>query len=356
VNIAELFVTIGLNGNKKTEKDLNKVGNEMKGLSKRALGLFTAIAGISYGLTALSKNAFGTGVGLTKFSNLTGQSVETLQRWQYILRQSSVSAEEVTQNVQQIAQAMAEMTRTGNFSGEFLRIAEITNIDPSKLEDTFYLLEKFREFTRSGLPTSQINSILGTLLSQDVIQGLRTNDMTLDQVPKSAITSDRQAKSLQQAMVRFDNFQKNLEKSVGSVLAKVGPKLATALENLVPVIARLTETILNFLTRFAQFFGQNNGNQSLDQALSKYKDKETSWMDFFLGPQYESVGNLQDIHRRNFPQGYNSKGSESVNSITINQTNNGVSGKDAGAIAQKTSQAVQRAASMQQLKTQAWGN
>lgn len=274
MNIAELFVTIGLKGGSKTKKDLDGVGQGLVGVSKKGLAAFTALAGISYGLSQLTRNALNSGNGLTKFQNFTGQSLETLQKWQYIAQQSGVSAEEMAGSVQQLAGSLAEMRKTGQFSGEFLRISELTNIDPSKLNDTFYILEKFREFTRSGLPTDMVNNLLGSFVSPDVIQMLRTNNMTPDQVPKGAILSSGSSKNLQDFLVAVTNLQNKIENSFAKILAdkNIGPRLIKLLDALIPALEKLTRAVLLTINDTLEFW--TDPKTSVAQVFSDLFDPE----------------------------------------------------------------------------------
>lgn len=354
MNIGELFVTLGITGAPKVKKDLNSVGAEMRGLTKRGLAVFTAIAGISYGLKQLSSAATNSGNRLTKFSNLTGLSAEKLQAWQYIARQSGVAADEVTANVESISSAISDMIKTGQFSGEFLRIAEITNIDPSKLEDTFYILEKFREFTKSGLPVGQVNSILQPFLSQDLIQALRSNDMTIDQVPKSALMSSGAAKRLQGLQIAGANLQNKLENSVAKVLAEVGPELIRKLNALIPVLTDLTKAVLLSIGNFAEFASDPGGQ--IKNAATGLMEPGV-WKQIFEDALPWTTAKLREFSAPELADRWsreiqNMQTGATDTHITINQTNHGVSARDANTIGEKTAGAVRKVPTLQQLKTQ----
>lgn len=107
MKIAELFVALGfkMEGGEKLEK-------VEKGLVKAELTAVKLLAGVSAlnaGFVYMMSTAATAAVSLQKFALSTGLSTDELQRWQMAARLGNVQGEEITQTIEAIQKAQADL-------------------------------------------------------------------------------------------------------------------------------------------------------------------------------------------------------------------------------------------------------
>lgn len=342
MNIGNLFVRLGVVGGDKAKKQIDTTSSGMVGLSKKSLTAIAALAGVSYGFKTLYDRSLRLGTGLTKFSNYTGMSSQELQRWQYIAKQSGVSAEEMTSSISGLQDAIGKMHIEGEIPKFLQMIGRYVEIDNTKLEDTYYLLSKLQEFSRLDLSprdTAIANQLLGEFISPEVIGMLRSTRLTPDMVPQSALLSDGEAKRLQEVQAAGARVQQQLEVAMAKLVNQVGPDLIKNFERLIPEIIKLTKTVSDALNNIMKFFADPKGQvEQLGEGLTdKWFWKQLfedlmPWTSSQLNKFQESGGvrGLQDRMSQNIQR------SKGETNIILNQTNNGVSTRDASYIANRT--------------------
>ena len=269
MNIGELFVTLGLKGADKTNKDLDKTKDKMMGLTKKSIAAIGAIAGVSIGLGAIYSRAVNSGVGLSKFSNYMGQSSKELQKWQHIAMDAGVAGAEVENSFRRLSELAGDFEMTGNIPAELSKIAKITGgIDLDKLGDADYMLRKIQDFLQSGAEAQNVlNTYASGLVSPEMIQFLNTNKKDPSMVPDSAIMSDRTARALNDSKVQFDKFIKDIEVRFAGLFAKIGPKILPKLRELAVEVVNLTEALIMFLSNNKIFDMLGSVIKALSHAL-----------------------------------------------------------------------------------------
>lgn len=250
MEIGQIFVTLGLKGAGKTNSELKKTQDNIMGLSKKSLGAIAALAGVSFGLSAIYQRAINTGVGLNKFSNFTGKSSKELQKWQYIATTAGVAAAEVENTFRGLSQIGADFDITGNFPAELEAISKVIGgFDISRLGDADYMLRNLQKYLQSGAaPQNILNSMVSGLIGPDMTQFLNKNKLDPSNVPDSAIMSDRGSAALARTKVEFDKFIKDIEVRFARLFTKIGPKVLPQLKELAIQVVDLTEAIVNFLS------------------------------------------------------------------------------------------------------------
>ena len=111
MNIAELFVSLGVKG---SEKTIGAVANLSKGLAVSAGNALELSAGLGvafYAFDRLTSGSNTAGQSLRNFETLTGVSADTLQRYQYAARQAGVSNEETAGSFKALQAAMGAVAR-----------------------------------------------------------------------------------------------------------------------------------------------------------------------------------------------------------------------------------------------------
>jgi hypothetical protein len=165
MKIGEFFVQLGINADTLKLKDfVNSLGE----LPLAAAGAIAGLAGISLSLGDMIENTLGTAVGLKKFNDQTGLSVDELQKWQAAAERMNVSSgtmqaslEGLYKNITQIKLGMG-----GNAQG-FMMLG----IDPR--QSPFKILEQLRaashKYNREQF--SEMIEMMG--LSREMVSVLR---------------------------------------------------------------------------------------------------------------------------------------------------------------------------------------
>lgn len=243
MTIAELFINIGVKGADVSAKALSGVKEGVGEVASSSLAAKAAIIGVVYGLEQLMAHSAQQGMALQQFANFTGLSTERLQRWQYAARQSGVSAEEMAGSFKGVQSAMTDMaTGKGAPSGMGI-LARAVGFDSSKARDTFYVMEKLKEFAKIA-PPDLGNSVLKSFgLSEATIQFLRTTKVDLDKIKPSSIYDTTEIERLAKINVAWSNLWNRFEMVIGHLNAQHGGVLIGALgkslESLVGVVERL---------------------------------------------------------------------------------------------------------------------
>lgn len=252
MNIGELFVNLGIKGGKDTQNTLKGVKGGMKDIKSVSIEAKAAIVATIYTLKNLMQQSTQNGVALTQFSNLTGQSTKKLQQWQYANKMAGGTAEEVTGVVTSMQQAFAQL-ELGEGPAKYLgllaeglgKVGE--SLDVEKMNDSFYTLEKFRSFLKSG-GTGKIgvDNEIGTSLgiTPGMIAGIR-GGMFGDKILNSANPySEGQAKALQNVHAEWVKLADDIQKTIGRLNVKFGKDLVKDIGGLIKPLSHLVEQLI----------------------------------------------------------------------------------------------------------------
>lgn len=212
MTIAELFVSIGLKGTDKTQSGLRKTKAGVEELRASSLATKAAIAGMVIGLERLTGFASQLGTDLYKFGVTTGLSTEELQKWQYAAMKFDVTGEEMANTIQSVQTAIAEM-KLGRGQPELLGLLKV---DPSKLDDTFYVMDKVEDFIKSVKDPAIARSLAKSLgISDNVFQALKAMNRERDKPTRFQIITDTEKAKLLKVNSEWKDFWFNL-KMVGT--------------------------------------------------------------------------------------------------------------------------------------------
>lgn len=257
MTIAELFVNLGVKGDGEAQKAMGGVKNTLGDMTTGAIAAKAAIIGAIYALQRMMSQSAAVGMGLQQFANFTGLSAETLQRWQYAARQAGVSAEELQGSVKAVQGNITNML-LGKGAPEGMAIVSNTlakmgkAIDPTKMRDTFYMMTKLQEFAKATAGSPDVaNKILASFgLSEGVIQAMRKNAFTRDQLAKAPVYGNKEITQLAKVEVAWSNLIEKIKMAIGHLTAKHGmtlvndiSKVATQVLRMVDAFAHLAEKL-----------------------------------------------------------------------------------------------------------------
>ena len=254
MNIAELFVNLGIKGADKTVGALGSVKKGLGEVGSMSLEAKAAIVGAMYGLERMFALSSQAGTGFMNFSALTGKSAQDLQKWQFAARQAGVGAESLTGSVKGVFNSMSNMLMgKGIPEGMGLLQQAVGGMDPEKFTDTFYMMQKLSEGMQKMKP--EMGNIVGKSfgLSDDVISAMRRGVFTPDMLSKAPTYSDKEISSLDKANVAWANLGQQIEMAFGHFNAKHGVELVHEISAIVTEVQRLAEALVKLSEKWKVF-------------------------------------------------------------------------------------------------------
>lgn len=252
MKVGELFITLGMDGAAYVAKQLDGVKGELVEVAKVATYVTGGLTAALYAFRKLAEESEDTGASLKKFENLTGLSGDKLQRWQQLAVNSNSSAEEMAKTISGLQATMAKMVLSQGLPagiealGNKLRSMG-REFDYKKFRDTFYVMDKLREYARATKETPDIaNNILGSFIpSTDVIQALRTSNFDLAKADPSRIYSDKSIDTLAKRGAAWSELLDRTQHSIGRMNIKYGGGVLKDTD-------ALTASVLNLADAFLQ--------------------------------------------------------------------------------------------------------
>lgn len=181
--VGELLINLGIKGAEAAGRSLFVINNQVKDLASNSLAAKAAVVGVIYGLERMTSLAGKTGMGLQQFSYATGLSTEMLQKWQYAGAQFGVTGEEMAGTVKSVQDAMTNMLLGKGAPEGMGLLASKVGFDPARARDTFYVMEKLRQFAQSVPPDVGRNLMRSFGISDTMFQFMAKSKQDMDKMP-----------------------------------------------------------------------------------------------------------------------------------------------------------------------------
>lgn len=222
MTIAELFVNLGVKGEgqavgalKNTEKTLGEV--KTQGLAMKA-----AIIGAIYAMQKFMANSMNAGSNLKTFAIATGMSADMLQKYSYNAEKANVSTGEMEQTFQNIQATMAQGMTSG-FSADFAIIAEKVKIDPRRLQDIQYIIDKFNEYAATEKNIPYANERLKSVgYTYNMISAARQKAFSPENLAKAPGYTNKEISNLDDVRKGWFEIGKGIEMAMGHLVARKG--------------------------------------------------------------------------------------------------------------------------------------
>lgn len=254
MNIAELFVNLGIKGADKTVSTLGNVKKSMGELGSTSLEAKAAIVGAMYGLERMMAISGAAGTNLTNFSALTGLSAQGLQRWQFAARQAGVASEDLSGSLKGVQNSMTNMLMgKGAPEGIALLTKSVGGLDPTKFKDTFYMMTKLQEGIQKMSP--EMGQMVGKSfgLSEGVVAAMRRNMFTPDMLKRAPVYSDKEIGSLDKSNIAWSNLSNKIQMAFGHFNAKHGQQLVNDISKLTTEVMKFADALTVLAEKFKIF-------------------------------------------------------------------------------------------------------
>lgn len=290
ITIGDLVVKVGLVGNDKTKEGLKGVRESMSGVKNMSFELKAGILGVLYGLQRITSNAAQTGNKLQIFSDFTQQSTEQLQRWQYAGRLAGVSADEITSSVMGLQKAMASIRMGQGAPGAMDIFSTLVGFDQNKMDDAFYMLGQIEKLVQmKSNDVGIMNNLAETFgLSPAMIGQMRAGKFSEKMLAQANPYSKGQISSLNNVYGQWGRYEDMVEKSIGNLVAKHGPKTISDLNKLTKAVLQLGDAFatLGEKAKILEVIG------FAAELLTDFLQLMTAGVDSFNGKQVKKEGGI----------------------------------------------------------------
>jgi len=247
--VGELYVGLGVKGAEKSVGAITGVKDGLGKTKEMALETKAAIIGAIFAFERMFAGAMNTGAALGKFSTLTGQSSEQLERYQGAARNVNVSNESVTNSFMKLQSVMSDVLYTGQGPQGLNIVMSEMNLGPESIEkfmrapDQFIQqLQKWAQLHKKD--PALVRKILGGIgLDNDFITSLQNNAYTPAALAAAPVHDEKTVKALSESKALMSNMGAGFEISMDKISAKHLPEL---LKQLKPVVEQLTKMIEAF--------------------------------------------------------------------------------------------------------------
>ncbi len=252
MNIAELFVSLGI---KSTDKTVRELSNVTKGLGEAKSMSIEAKAGIlavMYGLEQMMAQSGRVGTSLTNFGALTGVNTKELQQWEYALKMAGGTAAEMDETVKNIQKSMAAVDLNKGLPEGLQLLSQAVKaaggmngdkmgIDFSKKDDPFYMLRAYEKGMKQLGDSPRAKAVGNYLMStvhvgENVVAGMRRNKFDQKILDKAPYYTDKQLGGLDRGHMAWVKIGDQIERAFGKFTAEKGEGLV---KNLVPLVDKV---------------------------------------------------------------------------------------------------------------------
>lgn len=261
MDIGSLFLNLGIKG---SEKTVGALTNVKKGLSETASMSLEAKAGIlaaMYALEQLFATSGKAGTDLTNFNAITGESVKTLQQYQYAARQVGVSNQDVEGSFKSLQSAMTKTLLGEGGPKGLARVSLLTGgISQKDIEayakDPAKLIQRLQEYASKETNLGLRNETLKSFgLGENMVAALSRNAFNPNVLKKAPTYNDTEVKQLDKANIAWSNLGNKIQMAVGHFNAMHGGQLVGDISKIVDQVVRLSEAFVKLAEKLKLFQG-----------------------------------------------------------------------------------------------------
>lgn len=276
MNVGDFFVTLGVKGADQTAAALSKTNNGLKTIYSSSLAAKAAVLGAIYGIERMTSDVGSMGAGLSQFNEKTGLSILRLQQLQKAARNAGVDAKGLGNEVSGLQDKFVSMGFEG-FTNTLATISRsVGGIDVAKArQDTFYLLEKLRQFIQVT-PPDRAKYFTKDLISDDLFVTLRRAKTPIDQL-KGNFLSANESKAAERFKINLQNFYDNFEKQIARTVIK-HPGIVSDVQKLSLSMLKLVDALVGLADKVYIFDGLSNLINSLSMIADKAGSVASSGM------------------------------------------------------------------------------
>jgi hypothetical protein len=244
MNIAELFVNLGVKGADNAKKAIGGVKDGLGDVKSMSLEAKAAVIGAIYALERMMSSSAKAGTGFLNFGSLTGLSMQELQKWQYAARQAGVDGEELTGSLKGVQNSMTNMLMGKGAPEGMAMLANSVGFDTSKARDSFYVLEQLQKFAQT-VPEDVGNAMIKSFgVSENTIAAMRRNAFNPNVMSNAPKYSDGEINQLNKVDVAMSNLNNKFQMAIGHLTSKHGMAIIKDFTILINVVGKAADQFI----------------------------------------------------------------------------------------------------------------
>lgn len=261
MDIGELFLNLGVKGTEKTVGALSNVKKSLGEIGSMSLEAKAGIIAAMYALERLFAASGKAGTDLTNFNAITGDSVKTLQQYQYAARQVGVSNQEVEGSFKSLQSSMTKTMMGEGAPKGLARVAMLAgNISQEDIQNYAkqpeLLIKKLQEYASKETNIGLRNETLKSFgLGENMIAALSRNAFRPEILKKAPTYSDSEVKQLDKANIAWSNLGTKIEMAVGHFNAMHGGQLVSDISKIVSAVFKLIDAFTTLAEKLHVFDG-----------------------------------------------------------------------------------------------------
>lgn len=264
MNIAELFINLGVKGGDKTVGAFSQMQKGLKDTSSMALETKVALIGAVYAMERLFAASGQKGTDLTNFNAVVGVSTKTLQEYQYAARQVGVSNEAVGGTFKALQSVMTKTLMGEGAPKGLARVAQLTgSITPEDLkkfsEQPQLLLQRLQQYASKEKDKGLKNEVLKSFgVGDDMAAALNRQAFRPEVLSNAPTYGNKEVGQLDQANIAWSNLKNTIEMAVGHFNAKHGGELVEGLTKITDKVIGLAEALVKLSEKLhaMEWFGK----------------------------------------------------------------------------------------------------
>ena len=250
MNIAELFVSLGVKGDGEAKKALKGVDSSLSNIKSMSIEAKAALVAVVYGLQNMMSSSMKTGMELSNFNAETGLSTQRLEQYNQALKRATGSGQGMADVFKQIQMAQAKMkfTGTGLEQGTGALAARMKNVDQKKFfADPEYLLQTVSKFAQDKtIPIADLRYFVDQMGLGSLMPAFRKDAFNEKQLARGVTHTTGEVNALAKTQGAFSDMEARLSLAFDKVVAKFGPTLIPALEKLGTASLTFATAVLAF--------------------------------------------------------------------------------------------------------------
>lgn len=263
MDIGSLFINLGIKGSEKTLEQVSNVKKGIGDVASTSLEAKAALVGAMYALEQLFATSGRAGTDLTNFNAVTGESVKTLQQYQYAARQVGVSNESVASTFKTLQDQMTNAAFLGKGGpAGMAHVAQVLHENFSQIDVQKFakspelLLQKLQQYAAKETNIGLRNATLKSFgLGDEMIAALTRQAFRPEVLKKAPTYSDSEVKQLDKANIAWSNLGNKIQMAVGHFNAMHGEALVRDISMIVTQVLKLTEAFIKLAEKIHLFQG-----------------------------------------------------------------------------------------------------
>ncbi len=263
MNIAELFINLGVKG---SEKSLGGVLNLQKGLKDTAsvsLETKAALVGVMYALERMFAQSSRAGNSLAQFGATMGGHTQELQRYQYVAKQIGSSNDELAATFQNLSSQATDVLLGKGAPETIARVAQVTKAGIGEMErelekaangDVVPLFTRLNKYFQTEGSVGYRNKTAKDFgISRPIEAGMIRNKFNDKALASAPTYSDKEISNLDTVYGKWEKLGTVIEMAFGRFNAKHGSEIVDGISKVIPKVVALAEALDKLGTKAGVF-------------------------------------------------------------------------------------------------------